>query len=615
MEEELKELELLTQVKRCQAGNVSDLKSTDNDQVEIMGGKPGVSEYNSILIEAKPKQLQSNCQNDTNETYHELSYKDILQHTNENVYIEILHKDGKVNLNVCNVQVQGQDRKLAQACWGFDILQVCKAQKEDTNLRIILDWLEKKEIPNERDLFLASPASKSYWLNKEQFVLIEGLLYRERRDEHEKDLVVPETMKQEALGMNHDLPSAGHQGMARTKERVKEKFYWYGIGKDISNYVATCAICNKNKKSELKGRFPMQEYQASAPMERVHLDFLGPLPKTPSGNEHVLMMVDQFTKWVECIPLASQTAEVTAKAAVDHFFSRFGYPFQVFSDQGRNFESRLFTSLCEALEIHKTRTTSYRPSSNGQVERFNRTLMDAVRCYIGDSQDKWDLHLQQIAGALRSSVNRSTGFTANRLMLGREINSPAYLMFPMTKPQAQSTESYVATLMSNIQAAHNTARNQLNSSLKRMKRDYDLRILQRPYKEGDMIYLLDTATIKGKCKKLSSPWKGPAIVIKKISDSLFRVKLRKSIFVVNHDRMKPCKDRDVPNWITQWLANPVQDESNMGTETYCICKQPWQGRFMIQCDTCNEWFHGSCINVTASDALQIDAYICESCKD
>lgn len=107
------------------------------------------------------------------------------------------------------------------------------------------------------------------------------------------------------------------------------------------------------------------------------------------------------------------------------FFSRSGYPFQIFSDQGRNFESKLFTALCEALEIHKTRTSPYRPSANGQVERYNRTLLNVVRCYIKDSQDQWDLHLQQIAGVLRSSVNRSTGYTANKLMLGREVNTPA----------------------------------------------------------------------------------------------------------------------------------------------------------------------------------------------
>ena len=63
-------------------------------------------------------------------------------------------------------------------------------------------------------------------------------------------------------------------------------------------------------------------------MERVHLDFMGPLAKTKRGNEYVLMMVDKFTKWTECIPLPSQTAEITAQAAINELFARFGYPFR-----------------------------------------------------------------------------------------------------------------------------------------------------------------------------------------------------------------------------------------------------------------------------------------------
>jgi transposase InsO family protein len=104
-------------------------------------------------------------------------------------------------------------------------------------------------------------------------------------------------------------------------------------------------------------------------------------------------MVDQFTKWVECVPLPSQTAEVTVSAAVTHFLARFGCPFQIFTDQGRNFESKLFVAVCGLLKIHKARTTPYRPSANGQVERYNRTLMDAVRCYIDKAQDRWDVHM------------------------------------------------------------------------------------------------------------------------------------------------------------------------------------------------------------------------------
>lgn len=86
----------------------------------------------------------------------------------------------------------------------------------------------------------------------------------------------------------------------------------------------------------------MTKYQAGVPMERVHFDFLGPLPVSTAGNSNILVMVDQFTKWVECIALPSQTAEITARAAVNEFFARFGFPFNIFTDQGRNFESRLF---------------------------------------------------------------------------------------------------------------------------------------------------------------------------------------------------------------------------------------------------------------------------------
>lgn len=101
----------------------------------------------------------------------------------------------------------------------------------------------------------------------------------------------------------------------------------------------------------------MTQFHAGVPMERVHLDILGPLPVTKNNNTYFLMMVDQFTKWVECIPLPTQSAEVTARAAINEFFSKFGYPLQIFTDQGTNFTIQLFNNFCEALEIHKTRTT------------------------------------------------------------------------------------------------------------------------------------------------------------------------------------------------------------------------------------------------------------------
>ncbi|KAH3834931.1 hypothetical protein DPMN_108264 [Dreissena polymorpha] len=123
-----------------------------------------------------------------------------------------------------------------------------------------------------------------------------------------------------------------------------------------------------------------------------------------------------------------------------------------------------------------------------------------------------------------------------------------------------------------------------------MKRNYYLRVLLRPYAEGDVVYILDTAVLKGKCKKLCPRWKGLALIIQKLSAYLYRVRLRNSVFVVNHDRMMPCRDRKLPNWVKEnGLTSSPADASTDTAEIYCTCRKPWDGRFMIQCDFCDTW--------------------------
>ncbi len=125
------------------------------------------------------------------------------------------------------------------------------------------------------------------------------------------------------MSLSHDLVCTGHQGVQRTRERIKARYYWYRMHSDVRGFVKSCNKCNRNKKASRKAKAPMTKYHAGSPMERVHLDFLGPLPETPRGNTNILVMVDQFTKWCEIVPLPSQTAKTTAKAAVNEFFARF----------------------------------------------------------------------------------------------------------------------------------------------------------------------------------------------------------------------------------------------------------------------------------------------------
>ena len=119
------------------------------------------------------------------------------------------------------------------------------------------------------------------------------------------------------------------------------------------------------------------------PMDRIAIDFVGPLPKTEKGNE-VILVVDYFTKWVECYALPDQQAETTADVLVTQFFCRFGTPTILHSDQGANFESKLFQEMCRLFEIRKTRTTPYHARSDGLVERFNRTLQQMLKSFVNE---------------------------------------------------------------------------------------------------------------------------------------------------------------------------------------------------------------------------------------
>ena len=186
-------------------------------------------------------------------------------------------------------------------------------------------------------------------------------------------LVAPKEIRSTVFHQLHESRTAGHLGRERTIKSIKRRVYWPGMSTDIKRWCKQCDICARAKSGPGLGRSALCQSVTVAPLERVGIDIVGPLPITGDGNEYIVVLCDYFTKWVEAYAVPNHTALTVGDKIVNEFICRFGIPKQIHSDQGREFESELFSVLCEKLGVDKTRTTPYRPQSDGLVERYNRT--------------------------------------------------------------------------------------------------------------------------------------------------------------------------------------------------------------------------------------------------
>ena len=494
-------------------------------------------------------------------------------------------------------------------------MDMASAQRQDDNLTPIFDYFEKGVLLSESELFSKNKTVKFYYLNKSGFRIRENTLYFDVGTNLLP--VVPDSLKGEVLRLCHDLPTSGHQGIDRTLAKSKLNFYWYGQSSEVKEFVKGCTICNQNKKAGKTHVFPRVIHQAGMPMEKIHLDFIGPLTVTPRGNRYILVLSDNFTKWTEAVPMASMEALDTARVAITEFFCRLGFPLALITDQGTNFQSTLFRTMCELVQVHQGRTTPYRPSANGQVERQNATIMAALRSFVNKKQDDWDLWLPLVMCALRSAVNRQTGFSANKLMLGREVMGPERWVFPGLSEEPKSPNEFVNQLVKDLGEAHQLARQSLNAKLLKEKKDYDVKAKRCAFKKGDAVYFLNEGPApKGKSKKLGPVWSGPGLIVRVITPYLFVIRLSNiTEKTMNHNKLKLCHDTNLPGWLVK-----IQKQLGSGKDIlYCLCQSPADTtKNWIQCDHCLEWFHIECVNMSLASFNKMKGrdvqYFCPLCK-
>ena len=352
-------------------------------------------------------------------------------------------------------------------------LDIKQFQQNDPLLKPLIQAKLNKSTPPQNQQDKESKRLIQLW---DQLHLKQGILYcrfpSSTGTKYCDRMVVPVALRPVVLQELHEGTLSGHLGTEKTIGKLKERFYWPGHYNDVHDWCQKCAQCAARKTPSPKPKASLVSVSASAPLELVAMDILGPLPESTAGNSYILVVGDYFTKWMEVYPIPNQETITVSKKLVDEFFCRFSLPHRLHSDQGAQFESEIIKQICKLLQIDKSRTTPYHPQSDGLIERFNRTLLQMLATCAETHPFQWEDHVHKVCMAYNTSVQASTGYSPFFLMFGRNAHLPIDVI--CDAPRDVSTlPVFVQNLQQSLTQAFKSARINLGIHQERQQESYN----------------------------------------------------------------------------------------------------------------------------------------------
>ena len=240
-------------------------------------------------------------------------------------------------------------------------------------------------------------------------------------DDETQQLILPSQLHEQTLKSLHD--DNGHQGLQCILDLLRDKVYWPFMYADTDHWISQCEWCLISKGDYTEPKTQQGSLTAQQPLELLCIDFTK-ADIAKGGKENILVLTDAFSKYSQAFVTNNQKALTVAKILVEKWFSVFGIPARIHSDQGRSFDNEIISHLCKMYGIRQSLTMPYNPCGNSQCEQFNHTLFGLMWTLTSEQKPNWPTYLPSLVFAYNATPHASTGIQPYELMFGRKAPMP-----------------------------------------------------------------------------------------------------------------------------------------------------------------------------------------------
>ena len=270
---------------------------------------------------------------------------------------------------------------------------------------LISQYINTRELPNEKD------KAHRVQVQSARFSLIDGQLFKRSLNEPYLKCLTTD-QGQYVLAELHEGICGNHPGNRTLVHKAyTQGYYWPIMKSDVVDYVRKCDRCQRQVPILRSLPQDLRSISSSWPFAQWGIDIVGLLPTAPTKKKLLLVATDYFSKWIEAEAFASIKDKEATQFIWKNIVCRFGIPGTIISDNGPQFDSRVYRNFYQELKIKNLYSTPRHPQSNGQAEASNKTLLTALKKRLDAAKDKWVDEIPRVLSAYRTTVGRPTGIS------------------------------------------------------------------------------------------------------------------------------------------------------------------------------------------------------------